>query len=299
MTYTPTRPATSVFLTVRGLRQHALHWPGQGRPLVLLHGWMDVAASFQFLVDALNTEQPVWALDWRGYGQSAWSGQDAYWFYDYLGDLDAWLDHIAPGTAVDLVGHSMGANAATLYAGVRPARVQTLVNLEGFGLPDMPATQAPDRLARWLDALREPTQLAPYPDQAAVAARLQRNNPRLTPDRAAWLAGQWSAEREDGRRVLCADPAHKRPHAQLYRSSEVLACWARIQAPTLFVEGEDDSLAAYWGAHFPRAELDARLAHIPRLERTRLMGTGHMLHHDDPEGLANVLQAFWEGVKPR
>jgi pimeloyl-ACP methyl ester carboxylesterase len=36
---------------------------------------------------------------------------------------------------VDLVGHSMGGNIAMLYAGVRPARIRRLVNLEGFGMP--------------------------------------------------------------------------------------------------------------------------------------------------------------------
>jgi pimeloyl-ACP methyl ester carboxylesterase len=56
-------------------------------------------------------------------------------FADYLADLDQLLDHYAPGEAVDLVGHSMGGNVAMMYAGVRPARIRRLVNLEGFGMP--------------------------------------------------------------------------------------------------------------------------------------------------------------------
>ena len=50
--------------------------------MVLLHGWMDVSASFQFLVDALRPDWDVHAPDWRGYGLSQWSGADSYWFPD-------------------------------------------------------------------------------------------------------------------------------------------------------------------------------------------------------------------------
>ena len=57
--YVPRRPANSRLLPVRGLRCHCLVWgdPAQATPqrplLVMTHGWMDVAASFQFVVDAL------------------------------------------------------------------------------------------------------------------------------------------------------------------------------------------------------------------------------------------------------
>jgi pimeloyl-ACP methyl ester carboxylesterase len=34
----------------------------------MVHGWMDVSASFQFVVDALTTDRHIIAPDWRGYG---------------------------------------------------------------------------------------------------------------------------------------------------------------------------------------------------------------------------------------
>ncbi|RZL32171.1 MAG: alpha/beta fold hydrolase [Rubrivivax sp.] len=144
--YVPHRLHADEFLTLRGLRQHVLRWgrPRADRPLlVLLHGWMDVGASFQFVVDALREEREICALDWRGFGLSETSGSDCYWFPDYLGDLDALLDALSPEAPVDLLGHSMGGNVAMSYAGVRPARVRRLVNLEGFGMPDVAAAAAP------------------------------------------------------------------------------------------------------------------------------------------------------------
>ena len=44
-------------------------------PLVMLHGWMDVAASFQFVVDALAEDRHVLALDWRGFGAHRHAGR--------------------------------------------------------------------------------------------------------------------------------------------------------------------------------------------------------------------------------
>jgi pimeloyl-ACP methyl ester carboxylesterase len=118
----------------------------------MVHGWMDVAASYQFVVDALSDAfaqgRQIIAPDWRGYGQTALPGTDNYWFPDYLADLDTLLDHYAPEQPVDLVGHSMGGNVVMLYAGVRPQRIRRLINLEGFGMPATRPSQAPGRYWR-------------------------------------------------------------------------------------------------------------------------------------------------------
>ena len=109
------RASESVFLDVRGLRYHVRHWAARGAPkVVLLHGWMDVSASFQFLVDELRGDWDVYAPDWRGYGLTDWGKSDCYWFPDYLADLDQLLDAIADQAPVHLVGHSLGGNVACI-----------------------------------------------------------------------------------------------------------------------------------------------------------------------------------------
>lgn len=140
---TPSRSST---LALRHLNYHVRHWgPEQSDlpTLVLLHGWMDVSASYQFTVDALRQSRRIIAPDWRGFGLTTGAPVDHYVFADYLADLDLLLDHYAPGEAIDLVGHSMGGNVAMMYGGVRPERVRKLVNLEGFGLPATRPAQAP------------------------------------------------------------------------------------------------------------------------------------------------------------
>ncbi|GIX25913.1 MAG: lipid A export ATP-binding/permease protein MsbA [Caldimonas sp.] len=65
--YVVRRPSESTFLTIRGLRYHVRRWgsPEWVRPespaLVMLHGWMDVGASFQFVVDAMVSPRYVLA----------------------------------------------------------------------------------------------------------------------------------------------------------------------------------------------------------------------------------------------
>jgi pimeloyl-ACP methyl ester carboxylesterase len=300
--YSTRRCAAHLYLPIRGLRYHSLHWgdaslvtPGRP-PLVMLHGWMDVAASFQFVVDALHALEGdvrwVIALDWRGFGLTDTPAADCYWFPDYLGDLDAVLDTLWPGTAVDLLGHSMGGNIAMMYAGVRPARVRRLVNLEGFGMPRTQPQQAPQRLRQWLDELREPAQLRTYPDVDAVAQRLRTTNPLLSAQRAAWLAAHWSRRRDDGQWEILGDPAHKRVNPVLHQVDETLECWKLIEAPLLWVEGDRTDIARWWGRRYTRDEFVTRLALVANVERHQLSPAGHMLHHDQPEALARHLQAF-------
>ena len=296
--YAPRRIAQSRFVQLRGLRYHLLQWGDAGLvtpqrpPLVMLHGWMDVAASFQFVVDALPTDRLVLALDWRGFGQTQPSGADSYWFPDYVADLDAALDALAPGQAVDLLGHSMGGNVVMTYAGVRPERVRKLVNLEGFGMPRTQPHQAPKRLAQWLDELKEPAELRTYDSVAAVAQRLRKTNPLLPLARAAWLAPHWSRQRDDGQWEILGDPAHKRTNPMLYDVDEVLAGWTLIKAPVMWVEGDLTDTTRWWGTRYSKAEFHQRLSVVPQVEKHVLSPAGHMLHHDQPEALARHLEAF-------
>ena len=102
----------SEWINIRGLQYHIRHWGEPDAPvLFMLHGWMDVSASFQFLVDSLQGEWHVIAPDWRGFGLSDHAAGN-YWFPDYLADLDAILQHYSPEQSVNLVGHSLGANVA-------------------------------------------------------------------------------------------------------------------------------------------------------------------------------------------
>ncbi len=287
-------PSRSDYLNVRGLRYHVRHWGQEGAPkLFMMHGWMDVAASFQFVVDALKGQWHVIAPDWRGFGLSERPQADTYWFADYVGDLDAILDHYAPGEAVNLLGHSMGGNVVSLYAGVRPERVRRLVNLEGFGMPVTKPEQSPKRYLKWLDELKEPASLRTYPSEQAVAQRLQKTNPRLSDAKAAFLAQHWSAQIGENEWEILGDPAHKKSTPLLYQVEEVLACWRNITAPVLWIEADDTNMWQWMGPkEQARAEVDRRLSNLKQVTARMMPDAGHMLHHDQPELLAQMIEEF-------
>ena len=285
------RPSESLFFELRGLRYHVRHWRGAAaRRVVLLHGWMDVSASFQFLVDAMAPDWDVYAPDWRGYGLTSWSGADSYWFPDYIADLDQLLDRIQPESPVNLVGHSLGGNVGALYAGIRPERIARFVNLEGFGMPATRAEQAPKRYARWMEELRVESRLRPYDSYAALADRLQRNNARLTRERAEFLALHWGKDAPDGGVVLRSDPAHKLVNANLYRLDEAMACWQRATAPVLWVDAAHSETRTRMS--LSEQELAERRGAFKDLRQVTVQDAGHMLHHDQPERVARLIEQF-------
>ncbi|TMH37160.1 MAG: alpha/beta hydrolase [Betaproteobacteria bacterium] len=293
------KSSSSLFVPVRGLRYHVRSWGDAEAPkLFMHHGWMDVGASFQFLIDELKREWHVIAPDWRGFGLSQWS-DDGYWFADYIADLDALLDHFAPGEKVLLVGHSLGGNVVMLYAGIRAQRVGGVVSLEGFGIPAEEPDIAAQKFVKWLDALKSPPAFRPYRDLDAVADQLQRNSPRLSRDKAQFLASHWASVAADGTARLNSDPRHKLPFPTVYRMEEVLAIWKRITSPVLWVAATESFIPKWLGAH-PEGEaatdslasIRARLDNVPNARFATIADAGHMLHLDRPDAVAEVIEAF-------
>jgi pimeloyl-ACP methyl ester carboxylesterase len=292
MFYSPLIAPRTHRISLRGITHQVTQWgPESASPVFLLHGWGDCGETFQFLVDACSPQRRWVAIDWRGFGGSQWTGP-AYWFPDYLADLETFLDQYSPGEPASLVGHSMGGNIASLYAGVRPERVARLINLEGIGLPRTDPVAAPGRYRRWLDELSAPKGYSVYESVEYFAQLLVRRNPRLPKERAGFIASLWLTPCDGGWTVRW-DPAHKHVNPVLYSREAAAACWAACTAPTLLVLGgrsdirlglgEDGEPSAY-------AEMspDVRLHLMPE--------AGHMMHHEEPEALAAVVEAFLDGI---
>ncbi|MGL4573558.1 MAG: alpha/beta fold hydrolase [Burkholderiaceae bacterium] len=289
MTYQPKHHSSSRFLSVRNLRYHVRTWGDPSLPpLVMVHGWMDVSASFQFIADLLADRFHILAPDWRGYGLTDWPQTDTYWFADYLADLDGLLDQLVGDKPLPIVGHSMGGNVVMLYGGIRPQRCTHVINLEGFGLGATTSDKAPRRYAKWMDELKTKPSMRPYASIADVAAKLIKNNPRLSQDKADFLAPHWAAQKGEQWEIL-GDPWHRGISPVLYRVEEVLACWRAITAPTLWVEAAQTDSRKFLGG-IP--DFEERLTHVPKLTKAMVQDAGHMLHHDQPQEVARLINEF-------
>src|SRR5712692_876112 len=153
------KPPRDRTIDVRGLKIHYLEWGERAaEPLVLIHGFLDHARSWDMFVAALEkkSSQPMWVIapDCRGHGDSGWVGAGGYYhFPDYLWDLECLLESLEV-KKISLIGHSMGGTISFLYAGTFPEKVRKLVLVEGIGPIAMRFVDAPPRMEKWLAEIK-------------------------------------------------------------------------------------------------------------------------------------------------
>ncbi len=277
----------------RGLRLRVCTWgPGTGRPLLVLHGFLEQGAAWHRFAELHGGR--VVAPDHRGHGLSAHVGPGgSYHFWDYVADVDAVVR--ALGEPVDLLGHSMGGTIATLFAATRPAVVRRLVLVEGLGLPDM-SHEVHERAEGFLDAMIDPPRHRVLASVEEAAQRMRRANPELTAEEALHLAtrntrpavvGDPELLPNDGQGVVWRwDPLHRGKNPTPFRADVHRSFLARIQAPTLVIDGGRSMVAP--------PDREARVAAIPVARHEVIPHAGHLIHHDDPAALVRLVRAHLE-----
>jgi pimeloyl-ACP methyl ester carboxylesterase len=88
------------------------------------------------------------------------------------------------------------------------------------------------------------------------------------------------------------DAAHKIVNANLSNVAEAIELYKNISAPVLVVEASDDSLSGWWNGRFTLAEFHERLKNVPNCTIQVVQDAGHMMHHDQPLVLAQMLESF-------
>lgn len=288
------RPSShSRFLQLRGRKYHLRTWGDERAPmLLLLHGAMDSSASFEFVVEHMPAGYYYVAPDWCGGGQSDWSY--CHWFPDYVADLDSLLEQLSPDKPADLVGHSRGGNVACLYAGTRPQRVQRLLTIEGLGFSfaSGDTAQAIETCAAWLAQQREPRPPRSYESLDQIAQSLVRNNPRLTAERARFLAKAWSCEGDDGRLRLATVFLPREKEGVPVSVAQAMAYWRRIGAQVRYVSG---ALSQFTRLCLERPEeLERRRACFANWSQVEIPDAGHMIQYDQPQRLAGEIAQFFQ-----
>lgn len=272
-----------------GLDHHLLTWEGPGdRTLVLLHGWLDLAWSWQPLAERLAGRLRMVAVDFRGHGDSARTPPGSYYhFPDYLRDVHDLLKEVSLGATV-LVGHSMGGTVASMYAGAFPARVQGLVVVDGLG-PASPVDTPPGRVFKWLGGVEQVTRRAPrsFADLGEAVARMRAINDRIPADLAAFLAARGTRRREDGRLEWKHDPLHTTRSPIAFNREAYYTFLRAIGCPTLIVRATDSFMESI-------PDLEDRIAAIPWHQEAKI-DCGHMVHQERPDELAAAVLAFLEG----
>jgi pimeloyl-ACP methyl ester carboxylesterase len=271
----------------QGLRLHFTDWGNPtAPPLILVHGGLDHARSWDHLAQALRTAFHVVAPDLRGHGESEWASGSSYSLADHVYDLTC-LVKSAGFDKVTIVGHSMGGMVSLTYAGAFPEKVSRLVVLDGVtNFPARTIKPADARIADWVGDLDRLAQrkIHRYPSVTDGAERIQARNPRLTREQAVHLATHGLKRNEDGTYSWKFDP-YLRARAP-YRLSleDHVQLWSRIACPTLLVSGSESFL--------PDPETAGVLAHFGQAELVKIAGAGHWLQHDKPAEVLDVIKRF-------
>jgi pimeloyl-ACP methyl ester carboxylesterase len=285
-------PAREKTVDVSRLPIHYLEWgTPAGEALVLIHGFLDQARSWDRLVDCLKgiVGSPLWIIapDCRGHGDSGWIGAGGYYhFPDYVFDLDCLIRALGVNR-FKLVGHSMGGTISFLYAGTFPNRVSRLVLIEGIGPIGMDFSDAPLRMEKWISEVHERGRdhFREYSGVEAGARQLQRTNSRLNDDLALELARAGMKQNQSGKWVWKFDPLHRTTAPQPFYSFQAIEFLRRIESPVLIVEGEQSN-------HIHRPDKQARLNALRDKRLVQIENAGHMVHQDNPQALAAVLANF-------
>ena len=271
----------------RGLNIHVVEWGADHeRTLLLHHGFLDHARSWDPVAERLARQYRVLAMDARGHGDSAWIGRGGYYFFqDYVLDLDDVIERLAAPPLI-LVGHSMGGMVCSLYAGTFPGNAAALISIEGAGPPNLGPSEAPALMEEWISGVRKVTG-KPERTLAGVeeaASRLRSYNPRLTKEYSLHLARFGTRETEPGKGVQWKfDPLHRTRSPQPFYLEQARAFWRRVTAPALLVRGALSPMT--WDPSEDRENIPrGRVATIPH--------AGHMVHHDQPGPLSEAVLTF-------
>ena len=146
-------PVSHFFYSDR-LKLQFWDWGTDGKPaMILVHGGLDHARSWDWVARALRDDYHVYALDLRGHGNSAWAPGALYSIAEHVLDLSALAD-IINAFPVYIIGHSLGGILTLLYAGVYPDRVKKMVAIEGLGPPPNHRVHKPasERMRDWIEA---------------------------------------------------------------------------------------------------------------------------------------------------
>lgn len=255
-------------------------------PILSLHGWLDNAASFEPLSGFL-TDYYLIALEFAGHGLSDHRPPGTkYHLIDYVADVA----HAVRSLALDrfyLVGHSLGAGVAILYAAAYPDVVEKLILIDGVG----PLTESPDKA---IDRVRHSI------DAGLIHAMETRSNSKLYKTwqhlieartkasplslHSAELLVRRSAKEQSGGIKLRSDRRLRHPSPLYFTEETVMHFIKGIKCPTLALLAEE-------GAVVRRNQTRNRLSAFENLEVLECKG-GHHAHMDEPERIAKAIDKF-------
>ena len=249
-----------MLIRVGDLDTHFTVW-GEGRPIVLLHGWGTSAESLGTVAKALEDRFRVYALDLPGFGWTP-SAATVWGTWEYASYVEAFMDRVNISVA-SLVGHSFGGRIALALAAKWPDRVKSLVLVASAGIrprrgPLFRMKVGAAKLARQMFSLPMWGRLG----ERVIAELYQRMGSRDYRNAGALRATLVKVVGEDLRGILSS-----------------------VRTPTLIIWGDRDQEVP-----FSSMEIMTRGIQGSRLEVFE--GAGHFPFVDSPDRFGRLVREF-------
>ena len=275
-------------LPIRNVELAAQHWPAKSMSRVLaLHGWLDNAQSFGPLAEKMTNHEIV-ALDLPGHGHSGHRPQGEILHYiDYIADVFAVLKTLKWDSCV-LMGHSMGAGIASLFACAFPEKLRGLICIDGLGPVSAQMHELVPRLAKSVRSIIEPeaqSKTVYESVEQAVQARARAGS--MSKSSAKRLVDRNLMEIKNGY-VWRSDARLRLPSLYYLSEQQVQSYLSKITVPTFMVRPTE---SAY------RADriLMSRASLIGNLTWINIPG-GHHAHMDQVDQILEPLNYFIDNL---
>ncbi len=256
------------FVHANGLRLHYLDYGGSGTPIVCLHGVTAHAWVWSAVAERLTAVGRVVALDFRGFGDSQWSAEEAYGTDDLVSDLGALVSSLGSGP-VDLVGASWGGLVAIAFAAANPGRVRRVALVDVA--PS--SNQAEDDV---------PPMAYDFAGHARVVEDDRAANPHAPDEMVHVIAAHGTRPGEGGRLLRRRDPFFLRRWP--FRADDRWSELGSLEMPVLVVRAADSFIPADVAERMAKEAKNATLVAIP--------DSGHVVPVENPSALADALVAF-------
>lgn len=263
-----------------GLVLAGRYWPGEGTPILALHGFLDNANSFAPLARYLPN--PILAIDFAGHGKSQYRSPDAHQsFLDHVEDCHRLLAQLG-WKEVILLGHSMGAGVASLLA-VSELPISRLILLDGLGPLTVEASSSADVFIKALKKrLRARRKKPVYASQEQAVLARTKGFGGLSNEASKLLCQRGLMRRGEGFTWI-ADQRLRLPTLVYLDEQQVKALLQHISVPSLLLRASE-GLAAVEG-------FNRRIGYVSELKVVDIDGRHHV-HMEQPAEVAKPLIDF-------
>jgi len=234
-------------LNINGIKMTGVAY-GDSRhpPMLALHGWLDNAASFALLAEQLPNRYLI-ALDFIGHGKSAHRcATTPYYIWDNVTEVYLAMQQLKLHS-VDVIGHSMGASIAMLFAASFPSKVEKLYLIEGiaplhYDVQQLPALMASAIRKRVRTGSKTPKR---YPSvDALIKARMNARFP--VSERAAQLLVERGSLEQEGEFIWSNDPALLLPSINRMCPEQIMSFLHTVEAKVHLFLAQEGLLSEQW-----------------------------------------------------